>query len=131
MQSFRSLLLISILLCSSLGSSRAFAGSWTCELGDDGTVIYKMILPATATGEVSGPVRVWVAGQPAGSFSTSNETIQKDELARVRVGQEDPRSNSLLRLKLPQTAPNNYTGGYQLENMPIKKELTGPCVFTP
>jgi hypothetical protein len=112
-------------------STPAFAGTWTCDTGLDGKIIYHMVAQGEENGHMNAQASVSVAGLPGGNLSLINDVPEKGELGRYIVGGEDPRSKTRLRIMFDQTAPNVFKAYSLLVNFAIKQEFEGTCTYAP
>ncbi|MES2963451.1 MAG: hypothetical protein V4760_06140 [Bdellovibrionota bacterium] len=113
-----------------LGAATAHAGSWHCEAGlTDTTSVVSIELQGDENGTMGPEAKVTVTRFPA-NYSARNDEPEASELARVIIGEHDPRSHMRLRIVTDMFDAKNQKAFVMLVNMPLKQELAGFCGYS-
>ncbi|MEK7357276.1 MAG: hypothetical protein AAB250_12560 [Bdellovibrionota bacterium] len=108
----------------------ARAGTWHCEAGlTDTTSVVTIEVEGDELGTIADHAKVTIAQFPA-SYISRNDTPETDELARLVIGEDDPRSHLRLRLMNEMFDESTHKAFVLLVNMPLKRELDGFCGYT-
>lgn len=108
----------------------ANAGTWHCEAGlTDTKSVVSIDIIGDETGAMANEAKVTITQFPA-TYIARNDDPEATELARVIIGENDPRSHMRLRIATDMFDAKSHQAFVLLVNMPIKQELAGFCGFT-